>query len=395
MGPVNTAKFQQRMRNWLRWWLLATLCWWLILLPKHYALFDSFREPFQRLVYGALNDLFGPLLFAEDSKGMYLLLIVAPIVAIPVGFVPRLKTIFPGKVKPFFEQNASKSATSIMRWFLVLELVEYGWIKITKQQFYLPEPNTVYTEFGHLTKDIAWWSVMGSSPGYVLFMGVMELLAAALIVVRKTRFAGLLLAGGIFVQVVAVNFSFDISVKLFSMTLLGMTLLLLTGYPNTWRALFQLPTNTENRLEVPVSSLRSWIRALLLALIVTESLYPSVSTGNWNDDAQPRLAFHGAYAVTNESPLKRVYVHRHGYFIAENQQGEQYSLKILTMSERWVLLDEETGEKSSFRMVKKNGKYLANWQGKGFAYHLLLQPLPYSKLPLFQTSFHWFSDSFH
>lgn len=383
------------MRNWLRWWLLATLCWWLMLLPKHYGLLDGIREPFHRFGYALTNLVFGPQLYYEDTKGMYLLLLICPVLAIPFGFLPKLKPLFKGRLSGFFTHNPVAISRSIMRWFLVFELQEYGWIKLTKMQFYLPEPNTVYAEFGQLSKDIAWWSVMGTSPTYVIFMGIIELLAGILILIRKTRFVGLLLALGIFIQVVIVNFSFDISVKLFSLSLLFMTILLLTEYTQIWRAIFQLPVKQVPFDNAKVPQWRNWLRALLLALIVTETLYPSVISGNWYDDAEPRPPYHGAYAVQNSNDIHYFFVHRHGYLIIENEKGEQYSLRIQSLGANWVLRDDQTGETSLFRMAKNRDNYVANWKQGKVNHHFLLKKLPYRKLPLMSDSFHWFSDSYH
>lgn len=383
------------MRNWWRWWLLATLCWWLLLLPKQYVLFDFFRKPVQKVVYSLIDLCFGQQLYFEDTKGMYLLLLVSPVLALPFGFLPRLKFIFRGKFQPFFRYNPLRTAGSIMRWFLVFELMEYAWIKLTKMQFYLPEPNTVYTEFGQLSKDIAWWSVVGTSPSYVILMGIVEIIAAILILIRRTRFVGLLLSCGIFIQVVIINFSFDISVKLFSLSLLAMTILLLTQYPHIWRAIFQLPVRNVLREEEKIPQWRNWMRALLMALVVTESLYPTISSGVWNDDLAPRPAFHGAYAIQNESPFSQLYVHRSGYLIVKNKKGEMYSLLIVSQQNDWLLVDEETGEKSTFRMKKQQKKCRADWHGENFQYRFQLKQLPYKELPLLKSSFHWFSDNYH
>ena len=46
---------------------------------------------------------------------------------------------------------------------------------------------------------------------------LLEILAAVLILIKRTRLMGLLLSLGILINVVAVNFGFDISVKLFSL----------------------------------------------------------------------------------------------------------------------------------------------------------------------------------
>ena len=39
-------------------------------------------------------------------------------------------------------------------WFLALQLLQYGFDKVFKHQFYLPEPNTLYTPLGLLPPDL-------------------------------------------------------------------------------------------------------------------------------------------------------------------------------------------------------------------------------------------------
>jgi hypothetical protein len=88
----------------------------------------------------------------------------------------------------------------------------------------LPEPNLLFTPLGQLDKDILYWSTMGSSYGYNLFLGCTELLTGVLLFFRKTRAIGALAAVFICANIVAVNFSFDISVKLLSSFLLLLSL---------------------------------------------------------------------------------------------------------------------------------------------------------------------------
>jgi uncharacterized membrane protein YphA (DoxX/SURF4 family) len=341
-------------------------------------------------VFSLNNKLFGELPYREDSSGMYLLLLAAPVLGFLFGllaFVPRIRR---------WNFRADKAALVVMRYYLVLELWEYGWIKLTKMQFYLPEPNTVYTELGALSKDIAYWSVMGSSPSYVIFMGVVELIAGSLIVVKRTRFIGLLLALGVFINVVMVNFSFDISVKLFSLSLLAFTGILLLQYPEQWRMMLQLPAKpkvVQLRQEPPYFR---WGRALILSLFVVESVYPSIVTGSTNDDELARPTYHGAYSVAEHSNLARVYVHRQDYVIFENKQHDHLSLKIVSKTAgELTLLDEVTNTRSTLSIRKTSHGFWALWQGDSHNDTLFLRPIPYRELPLLKDSFHWFSDEYH
>lgn len=378
------------MRNYVRWSLLVTLCWWLILVPKHYYLFSFVTQPVQKLVFGFNDAFLGQFPYREDSSGMYLLLIIAPVLGFLFGliaFVPAIKRL---------TFRADQAVLVLMRYYLVLELWEYGWIKLTKMQFYLPEPNTVYTELGALSKDIAYWSVMGSSPAYVIFMGVIELIAGSLIVIKRTRFLGLLLSLGIFVNVVMVNFSFDISVKLFSLSLLFFTMVLLVQFPDQWRMLLQLPAKPKVVRLAKEPSYRRWGRALVLSLFVVESVYPSIITGSMNDDELPRPAYHGAYSVSEHANLSRVYVHRQDYVIFENKEHDHLSLKIVSKSTGELqLIDEVTGAKSKLSIRKTSHGFWALWQGDSHNDTLFLRPIPYRELPLIKRSFHWFSDQYH
>lgn len=378
------------MRNYVRWSLLATLCWWLILLPKSYYVFSYVTGPIQQLVFSLNNKLVGDLPYREDSSGMYLLILVAPLLGFLLGLIAFLPVV---KRLTF---RADKAALVVMRYYLVLELWEYGWIKLTKMQFYLPEPNTVYTELGALSKDIAYWSVMGSSPSYVIFMGVVELITGSLIVIKRTRFIGLLLALGVFINVVMVNFSFDISVKLFSLSLLAFTGILLLQYPEQWRMMLQLPAKAKVVQLRQEPSYFRWGRAMILSLFVVESVYPSIVTGSMNDDELPRPAYHGAYSVAEHSNLAKIYVHRQDYVIFENKQHDHLSLKIVSKTAgELTLLDEVTSTRSTLSIRKTSHGFWALWQGDSHNDTLFLRPIPYRELPLLKDSFHWFSDEYH
>lgn len=377
------------MRSYFRWCLFFTFVWWLVLLPKHFDLL-GWLQPFRESVYWLLSLVFGQRPFYEDSSGMYLLLLAAPF----FGLLTATLTFIPSFQNRAFSPGAA--IRTLLLFFLIIELWEYGWIKLIKSQFYLPEPNTAYTELGALSKDIAYWSVIGSSRSYVVFMGIAELLAGTFLLFRRTRFVGLLLAFGIFANVCMVNFAFDISVKLFALSLLGMTVILLAGYPNQWRYLFRLPVKPGFERQTVGRPWKRWARSFVLALMVVETVYPTVMTGNLNDDAFPRPAFHGAYRVVGHPVWKRFYVHRHGYFIFEDRGGRQLDWKVTGENGTvYELLDERTGKTSKALLKPSENGLVLLWRSDSGTDRLSLGTLPYRELPLLQPSFHWTSDQFH
>lgn len=378
------------MRDYLRRSSFLALIWWLVLLPKHYHVLSWLNEPVQRFVYPVVNRLFGMHPYFEDSSGMYLLLPVSVLLGLLTGLIRLHPAIRPKAFQPM------QVALTVMLYFLILTLWEYGWIKLVKMQFYLPEPNTVYTHLGSLSKDIAYWSVIGSSRTYVVFLGLTELIAGILLLIRRTRFPGLVVTAGIFINVLMVNLAFDISVKLFAFTLLAMAIVLLCGYPNQWRYLFQLPVRPQMPVARSESTWKHWGRALVLSLMIVEVVYPSVVTGSLNDDSLPRPAFHGAWQIEHHRQLSRFYVHREGYVILENKDGRQADWKVLTsIGRRLQLLDERTGQKSVLYLKQTSSGAEAVWSRNGITDTLEMSQLPYRNLPLFRESVHCFSDEYH
>lgn len=120
-----------------------------------------------------------------------------------------------------------KAFQIVLTYYLACIMLKYGLDKIFKVQFYLPEPNILYTPVGMLDKDILFWSTMGTSYSYNIFMGLMEVVPALMLFFNKTRILGLFILSGVLINVAFINFSFDISVKLYSLFLLLICFLLL------------------------------------------------------------------------------------------------------------------------------------------------------------------------
>jgi len=375
------------MRNYFGWLVFFSVAWWLVLLPYDYHVLSVPLDVIHAFAYSVITQIAGPYTFQSDSSGMYLLLLICPV----LGAVTALSILLPGAKK--LRERGLRFTAVLMRYFIVLELWKYGWIKLIKLQFYLPEPNTLYSPLGDLSKDIAYWSVIGSSHSYVVFMGLAEVIAGTMLLFTRTRFAGLLLALGIFVNVLMVNISFDISVKLFVITTLAMVAGLLADYPNQFRYLFGFPVKEEVKVITANNSKNNWLHALIVSVFVVEAIYPAVIMEHVNDDAIARPAHHGAYAVLNHASIRRLFVHRQGYIILENAAGERLDLKITSANNAvFALLNERDQSKSSLTW---NSSRAVTWKNKKTADTLYLKELPYRELPLLQDSFHWFSDDFH
>jgi len=342
------------------------------------------------------NALFLPLVqlcdqntdLTSDAKGLYILIVLLFFIALISGAI----------VNKFRPKKVEKLLT-ILRFtcivFLSMVLMKYGADKIFKAQFYLPEPNLLYTPLGKLDKDILFWSTMGTSYEYSLFMGFMELIPALLILFSRTRKIGLLIASGVLLNVFAINLSFDISVKLFSFLLLALSVFLLYPY------LIQKDKSLKNTIDWKPKG--KWFLPLVIAALIVESFGPFVARGSFNDDLAPRPYLHGAYSVvqqnfTEGNPLfdrkiKRVFIHRDGYIIFQmiNDDMLDFKLEIDQVAQRFTLTDYSGGEcVLNYRYSQKTENLeLISTLGSPL---LTANAMNWRELPVLQKQFHWTVD---
>jgi hypothetical protein len=273
-------------------------------------------------------------------------------------------------------------------WFLALQLLEYGFDKVFKHQFYLPEPNTLYTPLGQLPPDLAYWSVMGASHSYSVFAGLLEVVPGLLLLWGRTRLVGGIVALAVLANVLALNIGFDISVKLWSGFLLLLAAVVATpGLRTAYYALVcerYLPARPVR----PAGWQGRWVGALRgvgLGLLLVETVGPFVAEGNFNDDHTPRPLLHGAYAITALRPAAavplRLFVHRQGYLITQAADGQGQDYK-LTYAPGQLLLRDEAGRISRLRyLATPAGLRLTGALGAD-SVRWLARPLPWRQLPL-------------
>src|SRR5258705_5754958 len=113
------------------------------------------------------------------------------------------------------------------RYYIALFAFLYGIIKLFGLQMTFPNPSLLATSLGDLLPMRLSWMFMGYSTPYQFFSGAMETFAGILLLSRRTATFGSFLAAAVFFNVMMMNLSYDIPVKIFSMRLVFMCLFLL------------------------------------------------------------------------------------------------------------------------------------------------------------------------
>jgi hypothetical protein len=114
-----------------------------------------------------------------------------------------------------------------VRLALAASMIEYGMTKVIPTQFPAPPLTALVTPVGDMTLSALLWTTIGSAPAYQIATGCVEVLAGVLLLLPWTVPLGAVLALVSLLQVLLLNLTFDIGVKLVTMHLIALAVLLL------------------------------------------------------------------------------------------------------------------------------------------------------------------------
>ena len=192
----------------------------------------------------------------------------------------------------------------LVRYTLAFTLFSYGFAKIFPLQFQPPRLSRLVQPFGDFSPMGILWTFMGSSVPYTIFSGAAEAAGGLLLLFRRTTTLGALVSFAVLTNVVALNFCYDVPVKLYSSNLLLMAAFLAAADAPRLLNVFLLnrPTTPVN-LEPPRFE-RRWMYLATMAfwiLFVGYHLFGQIR-GSWAGYQQtyvnpPRPLIFGLYEV--------------------------------------------------------------------------------------------------
>ncbi len=115
---------------------------------------------------------------------------------------------------------------SYLRYVLAITMLGYGLAKLGLlfNQFPAPDAGRLGRSLGESSPMGLLWTFMGASRGYTFFAGAGETVAALLLIWRRTTLLGAMVAFGVMLNVMVLNFCYDVPVKLYSFHLVVMAL---------------------------------------------------------------------------------------------------------------------------------------------------------------------------
>ena len=248
----------------------------------------------------------------------------------------------------------------VVRFYLAAYLLIYGAMKVCPLQFSAPDFTRLSETFGEASPMGLLWTFMGASPYYQMFSGWAEVAPGLLLLFRRTSTAGALIAVAVMGNVVALNFCYDVPVKLFSLHLLLMAVfLLIPDMKPLWSFLILRQTCNLQGIWVPRFERRALRIATLVfqVLIIGNTVYAAASSSYGSYKMMHTIAAQTAplmgvweldNAAHSESGWRRVTVPLTGRFGVRMEDGSLL---------RFVASQNE----------KKHSVHLKGWRNDHFA----------------------------
>jgi len=237
-----------------------------LFLPEDFGLERSFWQPMVSWVGGHVFQLSRPMdLFSEAGTGDDTAHFVLLFCKVALAAAAALAwTLLDRRSRDHRRLHAG--ARLYVRYTLGMALFGYGMFKLIKGQFMYLHETKLEEPYGDLSPMGLLWAFMGYSTPYNVFAGAAEAGAAVLLFFRRTTPLGALLAVAVMTNVVMINFSYDVIVKLYSLNLLLMAVFLLAPDLRRLADLLVLQRPTAPRRAAPPPQGPRWRRIGLLAL---------------------------------------------------------------------------------------------------------------------------------
>ncbi len=304
----------------------------------------------------------------------------------------------------------------LVRYSLAMAMVSYGFSKIIKTQFPFPVPYSLFQPLGWSSPMGLVWKFMGFSTGYNYFTGLAEALGGVLLFFRRTATFGALLSAAVLANIVALNFFFDVPVKLYSSHLLAMALFV--AAPDLKRLVsFFFLNKSVPATTLPAAFKKPWMQKTRLILKVSllvfffyKSVVDRLFTQKTYGDAAPKIALHGAYTVetftfngdtlppltTDSVRWKNLFVNHHQFLSTQAMNDSVRHLRVQLDSTQkiisWTSASDSTKKsRLRYQLVHKNQLKLTGHVGKD-SVTMQLRRIDLQKLPLVSRDFHWVNE---
>jgi len=192
----------------------------------------------------------------------------------------------------------------VIRYYVAITMLSYGFYKVIKLQFPFPSFGRLIEPYGNSSPMGLAWSFMGYSTGYNYFTGIAELSCGFLLLFRKTSALGAVVTLVVAGNIMAINYCFDVPVKLLSTALVLMSLFLILKDVKRFSNFFFFNKQAEPANLTPHRFKAKWknitlssIKYILIAYTVIFDLYGAIDAEKKYGGKARKPPLYGLYDV--------------------------------------------------------------------------------------------------
>ncbi len=192
----------------------------------------------------------------------------------------------------------------IVRYYVAITMFAYGFVKVFKLQFPFFSPDRLLEPYGNSSPMGLAWNFLGFSRGYNYVTGGAEILSGTLLLFRRTATLGAIVTLVVAGNVMAINYCFDVPVKLLSTALVLMALFLLAKDIHRLINFFFLNKPTPAANIAPPVFRKKWqnitmaiVKYGLILYVMIINIQQALSAMKQYGDAAPRSPLYGIYNV--------------------------------------------------------------------------------------------------
>jgi hypothetical protein len=320
-----------------------------------------------------------------------------------------------------------------VRLALASILLGYGLAKIPPAQFQPPGADQLFQTYGNSSPMGLLWKFMGASPAYTMFAGLAEVSAALLLAFRRTSTLGGLVGAGVMLNVVALNFCYDVPVKLYASHLfLAALVVAMPDLPRLANVLIlnrpTAPSPLGRRFDAKWKNrLLVGVELAFIAIMIGPGVWHAIVHFRDSGMNAPRASLYGLYEVesfelngearppllTDESRWRRFAVLRYGKRTGGRSGPDQVwdgSAAILNMADQkeWFSLRYEGDRPDSIQLRPRGQKegpfWTLSWTEpepghvelagpfKGGKIRVTMRLKPDSEFEIYKRGFNWVQE---
>jgi hypothetical protein len=307
---------------------------------------------------------------------------------------------------------------TIVRYYIAITMITYGSVKVIKLQFPTPSLSKLIEPLGNMSPMGLAWNYIGYSTAFNYFTGFAELTCGILLFFRKTTTLGAVLSLVVAGNIMAINYCYDVPVKLLSTILVVMSLFLLIRDSGRLISFFFLNKDAKPSNLTPHRFRARWknitlttVKYVLVFYVVFGDLYSAVQSESLYGAKAKKPPLYGLYNVTsfvrNKDTLpplttdttrwNKLIVSRYKGFAQVNYMNDTVRYlnfktdtikKIITISTEADTLHKF---KFNYKIVKPDVLVLKGLWKKD-SIHIQLKRYDESRFPLLQRGFHFVNE---